>query len=160
MDLVGHLPERAIRARAHADDWRAAIRLAGDGLTASGATTAEYTDEMIAAVEKFGPYIVIAPGIALAHSRTSPAVLRTGLSWVGLDEPVAFGHEVNDPVSLVIGLAATDHDGHLEVMAELAGVLSDDDKVAALVAATTPDDVRALLGASSENGGDAGKEAS
>lgn len=153
MELAGHLPESAIRARAHAADWQAAVRLAGDGLVASGATDPAYTDEMIAAVEQFGPYIVIAPGIALAHSRTSPAVKHTGLSWVGLDEPVAFGHEVNDPVSLVIGLAATDHDGHLAVMAELAGVLADESQVAALLAATTPEDVRALLGA-------AGKEAS
>jgi PTS system ascorbate-specific IIA component len=161
VDLVGELPETAIKASAHADDWRAAIRLAGEGLVASGATTAAYTDEMIAAVEEFGPYIVIAPGIALAHSRPSPAVLRTGLSWVGLDEPVAFGHEVNDPVSLIVGLAALDHDGHLEVMAALAGVLADEPRLAALRAAATPAEVRDLL-SSSEKSGDvpAGKEQS
>ena len=158
MDLVGHLPEAAIRARAHAEDWRGAVRLAGEALTESGATTDAYTDEMIAAVEKFGPYIVIAPGIALAHSRTSPAVQHTGLSWVGLDTPVEFGHELNDPVSLVIGLAATDHDGHLAVMAELAGVLADESRVQGLLRAETPHDVRALLGASTEDGGSAGKE--
>lgn len=135
----------SIQTQADAADWRAAIRLAGDGLVAGGATTDAYTDEMIDAVEKHGPYIVIAPGIALAHSRPSPAVLAGGLSWVGLSEPVEFGNKANDPVTLVIGLAATDHDAHLQVMRALAGVLSDGPTMEQLRAAATPDEVRAVL---------------
>jgi PTS system ascorbate-specific IIA component len=136
----------SIDTQAEAADWRAAIRLAGDGLVAGGATTDVYTDEMIAAVEKHGPYIVIAPGIALAHSRPSPAVLTGGLSWVSLASPVVFGNAANDPVTLVIGLAAVDHNAHLEVMSALAGVLSDSSAMERLNAATSPDDVRAVLG--------------
>lgn len=161
VDLTGHLPEVAIRTREHAKDWRAAVRLAGDGLVASGATTDDYTDEMISAIVDHGPYVVIAPGIALAHSRPSPAVIRTGLSWAGLAEPVAFGHATNDPVSLIIGLAAVDHDGHLQVMAELARVLSDDPLVQKMLSAETPAGVRAALAESTEiDSGDlvAGKE--
>ena len=91
------LPDRAIWIGADATDWRDAIRRAGDALIASGAVTHAYTDEMIATVESLGPYIVIAPGIALAHSRPSPAVLRTGLSLVLLglhpqDQPGAEAH--------------------------------------------------------------------
>ncbi len=147
IDLADELDESAIRTKAPAADWREAIRLAGGALTDSGATTAAYTDEMIAAIDEHGPYIVIAPGIALAHSRPSPAVLRTGLSWVTLAEPVEFGHSVNDPVSLVVGLAALDHDGHLEVMAALAGVLADEDALSSLLAAETPAEVRERLSA-------------
>lgn len=136
----------SIVTQADAADWRAAIRLAGDGLVSGGATTDAYTDEMISAVEKHGPYIVIAPGIALAHSRPSPAVLTGGLSWVSLATPVEFGNKANDPVNLVIGLAAVDHDTHLTVMRALAGVLSDSSAMERLIAATSPDDVRAVLG--------------
>jgi len=135
----------SIVTQADAADWRAAIRLAGDGLVAGGAATETYTDEMIAAVEQHGPYIVIAPGIALAHSRPSPAVLTGGLSWVSLATPVEFGNAANDPVSLVIGLAAVDHDAHLQVMRALAGVLSNSSAMERLHAATTPDDVRVVL---------------
>jgi PTS system ascorbate-specific IIA component len=70
--LTQLLPVDAIRIGETAADWRAAVRLAGDALVASGATTPAYTDEMVATVEQLGPYIVIAPGIALAHSRPSP----------------------------------------------------------------------------------------
>lgn len=136
----------SIETQAEAADWRAAIRLAGDGLVAGGATTDTYTDEMISAVEKHGPYIVIAPGVALAHSRPSPAVLTGGLSWVSLATPVEFGNAANDPVTLVIGLAAVDHHAHLQVMKALAGVLSDSSAMERLATATTPHDIRAVLG--------------
>jgi len=143
--LATHLPVEAVRTGATAASWQDAVRLAGDGLVAVGATTDAYTDEMVAAVTELGPYIVVAPGLALAHSRPSPAVQRTGLSWVGLAEPVEFGHSTNDPVDLVLGLAALDHDGHLEMMSALAAVLADEDGLARLRAAARPDEVVALL---------------
>ena len=145
MTLVEHLPESAIQTRAHATDWREAIILAGEGLAAQGLTTKDYTREMIEAVEKLGPYIVIAPGFALAHSRPSPAVLGTGFSWVGLAAPVEFGSEMNDPVRLVVGLAAVDHDAHLAAMSSLAAVLADEDVLNELISAASPTEVRATL---------------
>lgn len=145
MTLVERLPETAIRTRALAADWREAIALAGNGLVAQGLTTEEYTAEMVSAVETYGPYIVIAPGFALAHSRPSPAVLGTGFSWVGLSEPVDFGSESNDPVRLVVGLAALDHDAHLAAMSSLAAVLADDAVLDELISAPTPAEVRAIL---------------
>lgn len=143
--LVDALPESAIVLDAHADDWREALTLAGDALVAGGSTTHEYTQAMIDAVEKLGPYIVIAPGIALAHARPSEAVLATGLSWVSLAEPVEFGHATNDPVTLVVGLAATDHDGHIEVMSGLAGALADTERVRQLRTARDARHLRELL---------------
>lgn len=145
VNLAAELDQSSIRTQAAAADWRAAITLAGDALVAGGVTTDDYTAEMIAAVDKLGPYIVIAPGLAIAHSRPSPAVLRAGLSWVTLDQPVSFGHKKNDPVSLVIGLAAPDHEGHLEMMQALASVLMNADLLAALKAADSPAEVLRLM---------------
>ena len=135
----------AIRIGARADDWRAAVRVSGDALTATGATDDAYTDEMIATVEQLGPYIVIAPGIALAHSRPSPAVHRAGMSLVTLARPVEFGHRENDPVRLVIGLAAPDDESHVTALATLAEFLADDEQRSALLAAASPDEVLALI---------------
>ena len=145
MNLADHLPDGSILTRAKASDWREAIRLAGGALVATGVTDDEYTDAMIQAVEDLGPYIVIAPGFALAHARPSSAVRRTGISWVALAEPVEFGAGSNDPVRLVVGLAALDHNSHVEIMSALAGVLDDEDTLDAAIAAETPDRVRELL---------------
>ncbi|WOQ17095.1 PTS sugar transporter subunit IIA [Raineyella sp. W15-4] len=145
LDLSTALPDAAVKLGFPAADWRAAVIAAGDALVSSGATTDRYTQEMVAAIDRLGPYIVIAPGIAIAHARPSDAVLRSGLSWVRLEVPVAFGHAHNDPVGLVIGLAARDHEDHLEVMSALAGALADRGLSAALATADTPARVRELL---------------
>ncbi|GAA4892054.1 PTS sugar transporter subunit IIA [Streptomonospora salina] len=139
------LPQDAIAAGIEAADWRAAIRAAGDLLVATGAATADYIGEMHTAVEAYGPYIVIAPGIALAHSRPSPAVLHTGLSWAGMRTPVEFGHSTNDPVRLVIGLAAVDHDGHSSALSRLARMLSDPGRLARLTEATDPAEIHRTI---------------
>jgi PTS system ascorbate-specific IIA component len=145
MEPVILLPDSAIIIGAPAEDWRDAIRWAGRALVASGVATDSYSDEMIATVESLGPYIVIAPGIALAHSRPSPSVLRAGLCLVTLANPVEFGNADNDPVTLIVGLAATDADGHIESLAILADFLADDDRREALMAAGDVATVRKLV---------------
>jgi PTS system ascorbate-specific IIA component len=141
------LTVKAIHLGATAQDWRAAVGLAGDALVTSGATAPAYTDEMIATVEQLGPYIVIAPGIALAHSRPSPAVHHAGISLVTLSRPVDFGHRTNDPVAMVVGLAAPDEEGHVTALSTLAEFLSDEESRLGLVGATGPDEVLRLVGA-------------
>jgi len=143
--LLSLLPETACAVQVVAEDWRAAVRACGAALRDSGATTDAYTDEMIRTVEELGPYLVIAPGVALAHSRPSPAVLRTGMSMVTLAEGVAFGHAKNDPVSLVVGLAAHDESGHVTALASIARLLSDAEAFAALLAAQDVHELRSIV---------------
>jgi PTS system ascorbate-specific IIA component len=144
------LPDSAIVLGALADDWRAAVRLAGSALAASGAAKPAYSDEMIRMIEEHGPYIVIAPGLALAHARPGPAVLADGLAVVTLAEPVLFGHPHNDPVSVVLGLAIERSDVHLASVAELANVFNDSSAIPALRDAKSIDEVRAIFGVSGD----------
>ena len=123
-----------------------AVLAAGGLLERAGIAGPAYTGSMIDNVEINGPYIVVAPGFAFAHARPSEAVHRTGMSWVRLARPVAFGHKTNDPVSLVVALAATDDGAHATAMAELAKVVGNPDKRAALDAAARPADVLGILG--------------
>ena len=139
------LNEHAVVLGAHADDWRDAVRLAGNALVYSDATTPAYTDRMISVVEDFGSYIVIAPGLALAHARPGPDVLADGISVVTLAEPIAFGHAHNDPVSVVLGLAVSSTENHLAKVAELANVFNDTDAIARLTVARNVDDVRQVF---------------
>ncbi|MGW8376599.1 PTS sugar transporter subunit IIA [Streptomyces sp. ODS28] len=148
------LPVDAIRLDVHADGWRDAVRAAGDLLVENGTATRGYTAEMIRNVEENGPYIVVAPGFAFAHSRPTPAVLRTGMSWVRLAEPVEFGHESNDPVHLVVALAAQDASEHTAAMAALARLLADPEKERRLEDAGTAEELHAVLeGREGERGG-------
>ena len=74
-------------------------------------------------------------------------MLSDGLAIVTLATPVDFGHPHNDPVSVVLGLAVTTADDHIAAVAELANVFNDSQAIEHLAAATTAEEVRAIMGA-------------
>ncbi|OHF36545.1 PTS sugar transporter subunit IIA [Corynebacterium sp. HMSC074A01] len=135
----------AVELNGRAGNWREAIRLAGSLLERSGDATRDYTDAMVQSVEDNGPYIVVAPGFAFAHAHPSEAVKRTALSWVRLAQPVEFGHKSNDPVDLVVALAARDSSEHLAAMKELAGLLGKPATRSALDSVSTEEELREVL---------------
>ena len=139
------LGDESIDLNAHAANWRDAITIAGNLLESSGAITPAYTQAMIESLEVNGPYIVVAPGFAFAHARPSEAVKRTAISWVRLETPVAFGHGTNDPVNLVVALAAQDDQAHTQSMKELAKLLGKKDTRAKLDTVGTADELRGVL---------------
>jgi PTS system ascorbate-specific IIA component len=141
------LTAEAVQLGATVPDWRAAVTLVGEVLARSGATTPAYADEMVRMIEEHGPYVVIAPGLALAHARPGPAVLADGLAIVTLAEPVNFGHPHNDPVRVVLGLAIKTADTHLAAVAQLANVFNDSSAIDDIAAATNVDTVLAIMGA-------------
>ena len=142
------VPADAISLGVRVDDWRGAVRAAGAALTAAGIAEPAYADEMIRMIEEHGPYVVIAPGLALAHARPGPAVLKDGIAVVTLATPVDFGHPYNDPVSVIVALAVASSEAQIALVAELANVFNDSTAIADLEAAETVDDVRRILGAS------------
>jgi len=146
------LPDSAISIGLRVDDWRDAVRAAGGALERSGATTADYTERMVGVIDEFGAYVVIAPGLALAHARPGDDVLTEGLSVVTLAEPVAFGHPHNDPVAVIVGLAVTSSDEHVHFVAELANVFNDEQVIPELARATDAAGIRSLLGATPSAG--------
>ncbi|MCP3422635.1 PTS sugar transporter subunit IIA [Nocardioides pinisoli] len=141
-DLLTH---ETIALDETAEDWQDAIRVAGRLLESAGVTEPEYTQSMVDSVHENGPYIVLAPGFAFPHARPSEAVHRTGMSWVRLASPVEFGSRANDPVTLVVALAATDTSTHQQAMASLATVLTDTSLRASLDEATSAAEVHAIL---------------
>jgi PTS system ascorbate-specific IIA component len=143
--LADAFGEGSILIEESVDNRSAAIEIAGDLLVRSGRARASYVASMLEAVERFGPYIVIAPGIALAHGKPSEDVIETGLSLLVLKQAIEFQHSQNDPVQLVFGLAATDHESHIETMAALAEVLSDQERVNSLLTCADFEQIRLLL---------------
>jgi mannitol/fructose-specific phosphotransferase system IIA component (Ntr-type) len=130
--LADVLTRETIRLDLGATDWRQAVRLAGQILLETGSITASYIDAMVRAVEEIGPYMVVAPGIALAHARPEDGVKRMCMSLVRLASPVEFGSEANDPVDLVFAFGAVDKEAHLQALKELATFLQKEEAVSAL----------------------------
>jgi ascorbate PTS system EIIA or EIIAB component len=139
------LPAEAVALGVEVDDWRGAVRAAGAVLAAAGFARPEYANEMIRMIEEHGPYVVIAPGLALAHARPGPAVLADGIAVVTLATPVDFGHPYNDPVSVVVALAVATSEAQIALVAELANVFNDSTAITDLAEATSVDDVCRIL---------------
>ena len=114
-------------------------------LDAPGLDNEDYTQAMIDAVDEFGPYMVLAPGLALAHARPEDGVLDIGVSLVTLDPPVNFGSKANDPVNLVIAFCAVDKTGHTDMLARLAMFLEDERRREQLASTSQPDMITRAL---------------
>ena len=139
LNLIG------VRAAAEAGSWSDAIEIAGALLTAGGVCTNEYVQAMAAAVRDSGPYMVIAPGVAMPHARPEDGVLQPGTAIVTLAAPVEFGSPANDPVDLVIAFAALDKNAHLETLQRITELLMNETALNNVRAATTDDELWAAL---------------
>jgi len=109
-----------------ANNWEEAVRAGGELLRKNDCIESRYIDETVKAVKEIGPYIVIAPGIAMPHARPELGVKKIGMSLISLKEPVCFGNKDNDPVRIVITVCAVDHSSHLKALSELVEFLRDE----------------------------------
>lgn len=137
-------PER-ILVNAQAETWEDSVRLAGALLVQSGAVDPDYVDAMIAVVKELGPYVVIAPGVALPHARPEQGVHHNAFSLVRLRSPVRFGNPDNDPVTLVIALAARDNSSHIRALQTVATLVGESAFVERLRQAASVEEVTALV---------------
>ncbi|MBS4206678.1 PTS sugar transporter subunit IIA [Bacillus sp. FJAT-50079] len=143
--LLDEINVSDIQIKKEAQDWKEAIREASLPLLESNKITTSYIDAMINVVEEKGPYFVITKHIALAHARPEHGVLEKGLSFTTLNHPVPFGSQQFDPVKLIITLAATDSESHLDILSDLADVLSDEEITMKLFEAKSEQDFLEIL---------------
>ncbi|WP_147942298.1 PTS sugar transporter subunit IIA [Microbispora sp. CSR-4] len=135
------LDPRAVRTAATATDVEDAIRQCGAVLQEVGAVDGSYIEAMLERERSISTYV--GEGVAIPHGTlTSKEAVRhdaicvlrfpDGVDWHG------------EHVTVCVGIAARG-DGHLRLLAELAQILLDPDRAAALRAATEADQVIQLL---------------
>lgn len=105
----------SIRLQAEAGSWQDAVKIGVDLLVDADVVEPRYYQAILDGVEKFCPYFVLAPGLAMPHGRPEEGVKKTGFALVTLKTPLAFNHDDNDPVDILITLAAVDAHTHQEV---------------------------------------------
>lgn len=96
---------------------------------------------MIANVDEMGPYVVIAPEIALPHARPEYGVKKIGMSLLRLGESVYFSKEERHRASLIVVLAAVDNEKHLKALAQLSTMLSDEEMLQKLMDAESIEEI-------------------
>ncbi len=113
------LPREMIKLNIECEDWVEVIKKGASLLEAKGYVEESYSETIIKNFREIGPYMVVAPGIVLSHARPEDGVNKLSMSLMTLKKPVKFGSDYNDPVKLVITLAATDNETHLKALSQL-----------------------------------------
>jgi len=118
-----------VRVISEPHDWRGALRAVGALLYDLGFAEKEYAQDMVEAVENLGPYICIAPGLAIAHAAPGNHVIRDGMVLCVFRHPVFFGSE-NDPVRMMIGLCAKTPGRHLDQFTDISACAMEEEVIA------------------------------
>lgn len=147
MKLRDSLTENnSILLQADATSWQEAVRLGVDLLVRADVVEPRYYQSILDGVVQHGPYFVIAPGLAMPHGRPEEGVKKTGFSLVTLKTPLIFNHEDNDPVDILITMAAVDAATHQEVgIMQIVSLFEDDANFDRLRACRTEQDVLYLI---------------
>lgn len=123
------MEEELIKLDVKVNSKEEAVRVAGNLLHENGYVTEKYVDSMIDVMKEFGPYIVITKGVALPHARPDEGAIKSGYCIVRLENPIEFGNIDNDPVSLLIGISATNSDEHLKNIQEVISILDNEERM-------------------------------
>lgn len=126
------------------DDWKQAIHVSLEPLVRGGYVESRYADEIIRSTEEMGPYYVLTEDIALIHGRPEQGVIKKQLAVTVVREPIQFSEDCF-PVRLLIALAATDANSHLDVMQVLASIFLDESKIRELVEAQSTEEIYNFL---------------
>ncbi|HEK0687263.1 PTS sugar transporter subunit IIA [Proteus mirabilis] len=126
-------------------DWREAIKIASQPLIDKGCIEPRYVDAIYKSHEQIGPYYVLGPGIAMPHARPEEGVNQLSLALTIIEKGVEFGADENDPVKLLIVLAATDNDSHINAIVKLAELFDNQDDIDTLLQAKSKAEVLAVI---------------
>ncbi|WP_027954800.1 BglG family transcription antiterminator [Halobacillus kuroshimensis] len=139
------LTKDTIQLQEQAPDWEEAIRTAAQPLIDKASIHPDYVEAMITNVKELGPYIVIAPRIAIPHARPESGVEQLGMSLLKLNEPVSFSDKEKHKAQLIIILAAIDNQTHLKALAQLTELLSDEKAVDRMIEASSNEEILHLI---------------
>lgn len=134
----------SIRLGLTADTWQEAVRLAVQPLIDSGAASTDYYDAIIASTEKYGPYYVLMPGMAMPHAEAGKGVFKDAFALITLTKPVTFSD--GKEASVLLTLAATDPAIHTTVaIPQIIALFELDNAIERLLACQTPEEVLAMV---------------
>ena len=74
-----------VKLKVKASDWEEAVRIGAGMLVEQGCAKQSYVDGIIASVKELGPYIVIADGIAMPHTRPDDSEVKVMICFSAVD---------------------------------------------------------------------------
>ena len=139
------LSENLISFEKEFKTWEEAIKASSIELVKQGFMTEGYVQAMVDSVNEFGPYIVIAPNIAMPHARPEKGAKKVGFSVTVTEEPVKFKEDPMYHARLLVTLSCVDSNTHLEMMQALVEVLGEEENVEKILSTKNKTDIIKLF---------------
>ena len=117
LSLKDILPLKNIKITKNTTTWEDAIFEAGKILYDNGYIKEKYIFEMIEKIKELGLYMMIGEAIILPHADIGENVIKTGISYLQLIEPVKIGDEME--IKHIFALASCDKNEHIKGLLEL-----------------------------------------
>lgn len=125
------------------ESWQEAIRMGAEPLVNNGIVEKAYVEAIIQNVLENGNYIILLPQVAMPHARPEYGSMGVGLTFLRVKEPVMFPGE--EPVKIFFTLSSDSPDGHLDLIANLGELLSDEDRYQKLFDVKTEEELLDLV---------------
>ena len=127
--------------------WQEAVRLSAESLVADGSVSPDFYKQIIACIEKYGPYVVFDHNVAMPHTtENAEGAFKTGIGFMVSEKMIDFGEDEDGEkkeANLFFTLSSANPDEHMENIAQLSNIFMNDDLLDALAAARTPEDILA-----------------
>lgn len=125
--------------------WQDAIRLSAESLVEDGSVDPDYYQQIVACIEKYGPYVVFEHNVAMPHTQeNATGAHKTGIGFMVSKKLISFGEDEDGEkkeANLFFTLSSTNPDEHMSNIQQLSAIFMNDDLLDALAAAETPEDI-------------------
>lgn len=134
-----------IRFENSAENWQDALRKSGNILLEKDYIEERYIDAMINNIKDNGPYIVLAPHVAVPHASPTDGAKEVHISMLRLKKPVKFHNKKNDPVKFIFCLSALDNRDHLKAFINLMKIASNEDMMEMIEKSDSPEEIITII---------------
>lgn len=129
------------------DSWQEGVKLSAESLVADGSVDADYYQQIVDCITKYGPYVVFDHYVAMPHSQENASgVHKTGIGFMRVKEEVSFGKDEDGEekiAKLFFTLAACNPEEHLNNIQQLMSIFCNEELLDALMEANSPEDILA-----------------
>lgn len=143
-EIYSMLKPENVRILSGVKDWKEAIYVAVQPLVEGGYCESRYADEIIKNTEKLGPYYVLCENLALIHGSTNQGVLKRQIAVTLLRQPIKFSEEGYE-VRVLVTLAATDSESHMEALQAMSELFSEPESIKKILDAEAANEIYQLF---------------
>ena len=127
--------------------WQEAVRLSAESLVEDGSVSPDFYKQIIACIEKYGPYVVFDHNVAMPHTtENAEGAFKTGIGFMVSEKLIDFGVDEDGEkkeANIFFTLSSANPDEHMNNIMQLSSIFMNDDLLDALAAARTPEDILA-----------------